>query len=213
MNAHYKEGNGSPFFTISCFKLLILSEKLSLRAELFSPLSPKSELQQSPQSAASFIHTRRLSGVFLPTLFSSSFRSGSESLRISSAISQISLLLPGRYDLMYRSWCVKLPHLYQLPLWAIGPPSQARKLRIHKFPIRVDNNTTKSPRYIHELSTINHDREWQTCHKSAEQARENAGNRNEQTIYSAVTIHSTEVLLVCSPEHDAGKWKCSLCSP
>lgn len=44
-------------------------------------------------------------------------------------------------------------------------------------------------------------------------SRENAGNGNEQTICPAVTIHATEVLLVCSPEHDAGKWKCSLCSP
>lgn len=69
-------------FTISCLKLLILSHKLSQKADLWS--SPSNT---SPPSAASRIQIRRLSGVFLPILFSSSFKSGKESPKTSSAMS------------------------------------------------------------------------------------------------------------------------------
>lgn len=64
--------------------MLIFPERLLLRAEPTS-LSP-SGLWPASHSAASLIHTTRLGGVFLPILFSSSFRNGKDSLRVSSSI-------------------------------------------------------------------------------------------------------------------------------
>lgn len=72
-------------FTISCFSILILSDRTGLKAEPHSPSA--SELQAaSSHSAASLIQIRRLCGVFLPILFSSSLRYGRESLKKSSSI-------------------------------------------------------------------------------------------------------------------------------
>lgn len=176
--------------TISCFKVLILSEKLSLKADLLS-LSP-SDLRPSSQSAASFIQIRRLCGVFRPTLFSSSFRYGSESLRISSSIS------PPVDTSKYPDQRL-VRKVSSLPLWELTPPAVGK----------IENHTpTNAPHLlaghslacIPEHSTINHDHGWQTCHRSAERAVKTLEvcARNSCSLLTAVAIHTAEVLLVCS---------------
>lgn len=165
--------------------MLIFPEKLLLRAEPRS-LSP-SGLRPSSHSAASLIQIRRLCGVFLPILFSSSFRNGNDSLRVSSSI-------PARGDYfqisrstsagMEGSSCAKSPHPFQLPLrdtytpWSEGKLTHARK---SSSLVAVFLN---SPR--HTMTNVPQKRS--ARHESAGSAR----------LLPAVTIHTAEVFLACA---------------
>lgn len=166
---------------MSCFKWLILAEMLSLKVELWSPLSTTSDLQTSSRFAASFIQIRRLSGVFLPTLFSSSFRSGKESLNTASAIPH-AVFCPGS------GWRAgaQSPHFYSFHR-GIKPPT--RKSHSHKPSTGVDQRG-----FIPELSTIIND-------KVATEVQDEPWKRwksKSSALLTAVTIHTTEVLLVCA---------------
>lgn len=164
---------------------------LSLKAQLWSPLSTTSDPQTSSRSAASLKHIRRLSGIFLPILFSSSaFRSGNESLKSASVIPH-AVFYPGS------GWSAgaESPHFFCFHGGIIPP---ARKSHSHKA-WKVFNRARLSPNTPRSLMT-NVPQKRKTSH-------ENAGRANHPPLPTVATIHTTEVLLVCSTKHAAGKRK------
>ncbi len=109
-------------------------------------------------------------------------------------------------------WCVKSPVFPPSTVRSYPPGSGENHTHINLPHLTDDRVHTLAASYSWTLH--NKPRSRQTCHRSAEQAMKTleVWARNSSDLLTAVTIHTTEVLLVCSPERSAGKWKCSICS-
>lgn len=159
-------------------------------SSLKGPLSSTSQLHVCPESAASFIQVRRLSGVVLPIFFSSSFRSREESLSSPSAI---------------RPNCVayissKSPESVRKDAHFVMSDQQIKPAHTGLSCSALYSQTVHSKR----------DRVNGTITKRTVR-REKAGSTNERFICPTGFIHTGAVCLVCGREHDAGKQRHALC--